>query len=86
MEMHHNVASVVHFLYDLFKLRNRGHHGIKLLSLVGIGECPIRIHNQNVEKDMRNLIHINRFRLRLLRFVPCNLFRQITAACRIELL
>ena len=86
MEMHHNVASVVHFLYDLFKLRNGGHHGIKLLSLMGIRKCPIRIHNQNVEKDMRNLIHINRFRLRLLRFVPCNLFRQIAVACRIELL
>ena len=45
MHMHHHVTSIVHFLDDFLKLRNGGHYGIKLLSLMGIRQSSVRIHH-----------------------------------------
>ena len=61
MHVHHHVAPVVHFLDDFLKLRNGGHYGIELLSLMGVCQSPVYIHNQDMEENVSDIIHIYRY-------------------------
>ena len=73
MHMHHHVTSIVHFLDDFLKLRNGGHYGIELLSLMGVRQGSGRVHNQDMEENVGDIIHIGRNQLALLLFILRNL-------------
>ena len=73
MHVYHHVASIVHFLDDFLKLRNGGHYGIELLSLMGVHQSPGGIHNQDMEENVGDIIHIGGNQLALLLFILRNL-------------
>ena len=70
MHMHHHVASIVHFLDYFLKLRNGGHYGIELLSLMGVRQGSGWIHNQDMEENVGDIVHIywNKFGFRFFIF------------------